>query len=148
MCIRDSFNAFHHFRPETARAILRDAVAAGQPIGIFEVPERRLHTILPMLLTPLFVWLATPFIRPFSWLRLLLTYVVPIVPLCCLWDGVVSQLRAYSDRDLLSFAAGLDDANYEWRAGQEPVGSIRVKITWLIGIPKSSLAEPSQPPTR
>ena len=129
-------NAFHHFRPPVARAILSDAVAAGQPIAIFEITERRLHTILPMLLMPLFVWLATPFLRPFSWLRLLLTYIVPVVPIYVLWDGLVSQLRAYRDRDLLAMAAGLGDGSYEWRAGWAPVPAMGAKMTWLIGLPR------------
>ena len=141
-------NAFHHFRPAIARQILRDAVAAGQPIAIFEIPERRLHTILPMLLTPLFVWLATPFLRPFSWLRLLFTYIVPIVPLYCLWDGVVSQLRAYRHEDLLAMTEGLDEGQYEWRAGWSPVPSMGAKVTWLIGLPKQMLTTDGTPPAR
>jgi hypothetical protein len=143
VAFRTIINAFHHFRPDTARAILRDAVAVGQPIAIFEIPERTVRTILPMFLTPLFVWLATPFIRPFSWLRLLFTYLIPIVPLCSLWDGVVSQLRAYRDVDLRKMTEGLGGGEYEWRAGWAPVPSIRGKVTWLIGLPKKMLAAES-----
>lgn len=136
---RTIFNAFHHFRPDTARAILADAVAAGRPIAIFEIPERAVHTILPMFLTPLIVWLVTPWIRPFSWLRLLFTYLIPIVPIYCLWDGVVSQLRAYRDRDLRDMAEGLGDGDYEWRAGWAPVPRMHGKVTWLIGLPRQML---------
>ncbi len=39
---RTLFTSFHHFRPETARQILVDAAAKGQPIGIFETPRVRL----------------------------------------------------------------------------------------------------------
>ncbi len=48
---RTIFNSFHHFRPEDARTILRDAVGANQPIGIFEIPERSLPIIASVLLT-------------------------------------------------------------------------------------------------
>ena len=59
--------------------------------------DRRPGMIVSMLLlTPLAVGLATPFIRPFRWSRLFWTYVIPLVPLTCWWDGVVSQLRAYT----------------------------------------------------
>ena len=34
------------------------------------------------------------------------TYLLPAVPLMCLWDGVVSQLRAYWPDELLELAAG------------------------------------------
>ena len=54
-----------------------------------------------MLLTPFAVWLMTPFMRPFRWSRLLLTYPLPLVPLTCLWDGIVSQLRAYTADELV-----------------------------------------------
>lgn len=140
--LRTIFNAFHHFRPAAARAILADAVAAGQPIGVFEVPERRLHTILSMFMTPLFVFLATPFIRPFSLLRLLFTYVLPVVPLYCFWDGLVSQLRAYTDDELLGLTEGLAEGSYRWRAGCARAGSLPVKVTWLIGTPVIDVPPP------
>src|SRR5580704_164594 len=59
--LRTIFNAFHRFPPRAARRVLEDAVKAGQPICIFEIPERRLLTIISLLLTPLFVAFATPF---------------------------------------------------------------------------------------
>ena len=87
---RTMFNAFHHFREADAVAVLRDAARSGHPIGVFEIPDRRLSTLLPlMFLTPLLVAIATPFIRPFRWRRLLWTYLVPLVPLTCWWDGTL-----------------------------------------------------------
>jgi hypothetical protein len=88
--IRTIFNAFHHFTPAAGRSVLESAYKEKVPIGIFEIPDRRLATIIPMLLTPLLVLLATPFISPFSWKRLFWTYLVPIVPLA--WHGTVSFL--------------------------------------------------------
>src|SRR5712692_5913361 len=61
---RTIFNSFHHFRPTDAMAVLRDATNAGVPIAVFEIPERALLVILLTVFTPLFVALATPFIRP------------------------------------------------------------------------------------
>ena len=42
------------------------------------------------------VLLVTPLIRPFTLSRILWTYLLPLVPLTCWWDGIVSQLRAYT----------------------------------------------------
>lgn len=96
---RTVFNAFHHFKPDNARAVLRSAVAARQSIGVFEIPERRLPIVIAtVLLTPILVLLATPFIRPFRWERLLFTYPVPLVPLTCVWDGFVSQFARLHTR--------------------------------------------------
>ena len=132
--MRTMFNAFHHFAPIQACAILECAVEAGQPIGIFEIPERSPSTIAPLLLTPLFVAVATPFIRPFMWRRLLWTYVFPLVPITCWWDGLVSQFRAYTVAEMLELTRGLEA--YNWRAGRVVIGGTVGQITYLLGIKK------------
>jgi hypothetical protein len=132
--LRTIFNGFHHFAPEDARAVLHAAAAARQPIAIFEISERTWRTLLSIgLLTPLFVWLATPFMRPFLWRRLLWTYLVPLVPATCWWDGIVSQLRAYSVDELQALAAG--SAPMRWEAGQVPVVNGQGRLTYLVGFP-------------
>jgi hypothetical protein len=136
--LRTIFNAFHHFSPRMARAVLADAVKAGQPICIFEFPERRLSTILSLLLTPLFVALATPFIRPFLWKRLLWTYLIPMVPLMCCWDGVVSQIRAYTIAELSELTQGFED--YEWSAGNASIQGQPGHLTFLLGASRSQNA--------
>ena len=130
--LRTIFNAFHHFDPHDAATVLQDAVAAGQPIAIFELPERTTRVILQTLLAPLMVLLATPFIKPFRWRRLLLTYVVPAVPLTCLWDGIVSQWRAYTPAELERLGAAAA-ADYDWTAGQVGVRSLPARVTYLVG---------------
>ncbi|NOT59081.1 MAG: class I SAM-dependent methyltransferase [Acidobacteria bacterium] len=113
---RTLFTSFHHFKPDEARAILRDAVASRSGIGIFEGTQRRPREVLGMLLTPLIVWLLTPFIRPFRWTRLLWTYLLPVVPLVVVFDGVVSVLRSYTVAELTVFTAELRAAvmNGKW----------------------------------
>jgi hypothetical protein len=133
--LRTIFNAFHHFSPRAARRVLEDAVKAGQSISIFEIPERRLLTIISLLLTPLFVAFATPFIRPFRWKRLLWTYLIPLVPFMCCWDGVISQLRAYTIAELSELTHGLED--YEWSAGNTPIHGQPGHLTYLLGATRS-----------
>jgi len=130
--LRTIFNGFHHFRPEDARAVLHAAAAARQPVAIFEVSERSMRS-LPVLLTPLFVWIATPFMRPFTWRRLFWTYVVPLVPFTCLWDGIVSQLRAYTVDELRAMTAGASPMH--WEIGQLPIAKGRGRLTYLVGCP-------------
>ena len=133
--LRTMFNAFHHFAPEHARAVLQCAVDARQPIAIFEIPERALATLIPLLFTPLFVACATPFIRPFQWRRLLWTYLVPLVPLTCWWDGLVSQCRAYTVAEMLELTRGMGD--YQWEAARVGIGATPGHLTYLLGFPKS-----------
>ena len=132
---RTIINAFHHFRPETARSILADAVDRGEPIGVFEVMDRRLSTILSTLLVPLFVVLMTPFARPFRIGRIFWTYLIPVMPLLIFWDGLVSALRTYSPAEMLEMVEAFDD--YDWEAGRVPAGEGPgpARITYLVGRP-------------
>ena len=137
---RTVFNAFHHFQPDDARAVLKSAVSARQPIGVFEIPERTIPIVIAtMLFVPILVLLTTPFMRPFRWERLLFTYLIPLVPLTCFWDGFVSQLRAYTPDELGDLASSLGDAGYDWTAGKVSVsGSGPPNLTYLIGRPARS----------
>lgn len=128
---RTLINGFHHFPPERAREILVDAVRSGQGIAVFEVVERRPSVMAGMLLAPLFVALVTPAIRPFRWSRLFWTYVLPLVPVFTLFDGVVSCLRVYEPDELREMTAGLTE--YHWDIGQEAVPGSPARVTYLIG---------------
>jgi hypothetical protein len=130
--LRTIFNGFHHLKPAEARAVLHAAAAARQPIAILEMSERSLRT-LPVILTPIFVWLVTPWIRPVGWRRLLWTYPLPLVPLTCLWDGIVSQLRAYTPAELRQMCHG--SRPMTWEVGKIPFAKGRGRLTYLIGFP-------------
>ena len=133
---RTLFTAFHHFRPETARAVLADAVTRQQPVGVFEYTERSLRRwALPLLCSPLLLWAVTPSLKPFRWGRLFWTYVLPVIPLAGIWDGAVSCLRTYSPEELLWLARSADPAGgFEWQAGK-----LRSRgapnVTYLVGKP-------------
>ncbi len=130
--VRTIFSAFHHFRPEQARRVLADAVAAGAPIAVFEATKRDARTVLLTLLTPLLVVLMTPRIRPFRWSRLVFTYLLPLIPLTVLVDGIVSCLRTYTPDELRALAASVS-SEYAWTAGT--AGSGPVPVTFLLGRP-------------
>jgi hypothetical protein len=132
--LRTMFDGFHHLPPDDARAVLADAHRSRQPIAIVEGTRRRLTAVIAMLLVPLMVLAVTPLIRPFSWARLLLTYLLPIVPLLVFWDGVVSCLRGYRPAELGALTAGLDD-RYEWEVGEyRRHGAV---VTYLLGSPQA-----------
>ena len=132
---RTLFTSFHHFKPAEARAILRDAVASRSGIGIFEGTQRQPIAMLGMLLTPLLVWLVTPWLRPFRWARLLWTYLLPVVPFVVLFDGLVSCWRTYTVAELTAFAAELSGSGYEWEVGEAQAKGLRAPVTYLIGYP-------------
>lgn len=135
---RTMFSAFHHFRPEQACAVLADAVRMRQGIGVFEGTQRRPLALLLMLLVPLAVLVTTPFIRPFRWSRLLWTYLIPIVPVVALFDGLVSCLRTYSIEELRDLTARLDTNDYHWDIGAVKSKMTAISITYLIGVPNDN----------
>jgi len=135
---RTMFAALHHFRPDAARAIIADAVAERRGIAAFEPLGRSAPALLSVVFAPLAVLVFTPFIRPFRWSRLLFTYVLPIVPLVVLFDGIVSCLRTYTAEELRELVAEIDAPGYHWEIGDEPIPRTPASLTYLIGYPKPS----------
>ena len=134
---RTLFTAFHHFRPDDARAILRDAVRRRQGIAIAEVTSRRLAALLAMLAIPVLVLLAAPFIRPWRWSRLAWTYLIPVAPFMIAFDAVVSCLRTYDPAELAALTTEVE-GDYLWEAGELSgrFGAV-LPVTYLIGVPPS-----------
>lgn len=140
--VRTVCNAFHHFAPKDASRVLASAARGGNSVVVLEIPERKLSVILSTFLAPLMVMLSTPWIRPFRWSRLFFTYLLPLVPLLCLWDGVVSQLRAYTAAEMLQIAEDSGVESYRWRAEKIAHPSLPLRLTYLVGHPEDlALAE-------
>jgi hypothetical protein len=129
--LRTMFNAFHHFDPPSAHRILAAAAAAGRPIAIVEFIERTPLTLMGVVFSPILVLALAPWFRPLRWQTLVLTYLVPVVPLIVFWDGLVSWIRVYSVRELEALAADVRVPGYHWTAGRWRAGPVRV--TYLLG---------------
>ena len=168
--VRTIFNALHHLPPQSVEAAMRDARRANEPFAAFEVVERHPLALLAFFFAMPFVpFFLMPFSRPLRPLNLLLTYVVPVVPLVAAVDGFLSCLRAYSLEELEGFCAGANreaaaeakaaalvaggdgalapgpppPPAYVWRVGVAPrdlFGLMPFRLVWLEGRPGSSLA--------
>lgn len=132
---RTMFSSFHHFPPAQALAILQNAVDAKQGIGIFEVTSRTASAVAMMFLWFLTPFLFTPSIRPFRWSRVFYTYVIPIIPLVLLFDGLVSCFRTYQPRELRELIKDLAGPEYRWEIGEQSGVFGALPITYLIGYP-------------
>jgi SAM-dependent methyltransferase len=132
---RTMFSSFHHFPPAQARAILQSAIDARQGIGIFEITSRTASAVGMMFLWFLTPFVFTPSIRPFRWSRLLYTYLLPIIPLVLLFDGLVSCLRSYQPLELRELINGLAASEYLWEVGEQS-GKAGLPVTYLIGYPR------------
>ena len=132
---RTIFSGFHHFDETTAQQVLQNAVNANEGIAIFDGGSKSIYFILTILVFhPLAFIFFTPFIKPFSWRRLLFTYLLPVVPLCSIWDGIVSVLRLYTPEHLLLLAKQTDSRHYTWQAGTV-TNNVGIRITYLVGYP-------------
>lgn len=136
--VRTQFLSLHHFAPDQAVQIIQNAVDARSAMVFFESQERNVPSVIAMLFSPINVLWMTPFIRPFSFGRLLFTYLIPLVPLFIMIDGILSALRTYTVpemEELVSRVKG--NQGYDWKIGKQKSGP--VYIPYLIGVPKSTV---------
>lgn len=129
--VRTMSGALHHFPPEAVRSLLSGVVARKAPLAFFDVAANPGIRKLPLILAPLAMavnmvalflgtLLLVPMLRPVRVSRLVLTYLLPVIPLLVAWDGTVSALRAYTPEELLAMARSVPGGEgYEWEAGQE-----------------------------
>ena len=133
---RTLFNALHHFNPRDAFEILNDASKKNEPIGVFEIVDRKLF--LPFLIFSPIGYLLSVFFGLksnglFS-LKFFLLYLIPIVPIMIIWDGIASCLRAYSKSQMQEFTNRMQLRDYTWIVGH--TFKFPNKINYIIGYPK------------
>jgi hypothetical protein len=135
--LRTMFLSFHHFKEKDAIKILQNAVNSGESIAIFEAQERSFVSILAMLFSPISVLFTTPFIRPFKLGRIIFTYLIPIVPLFVLWDGIVSSLRTYSVDEMIKLVNKVsNNDSFNWEIKRIKSGPS--VILYLLGVKKEN----------
>ena len=137
---RTIFSGIHHFDETTIKTFIRSAVEQGSGVAFFDYTKRSWFSIIvPALLVPGLVWGVTPFIRPFSWRRLLFTYIIPLVPLLVMVDGCISNWKAYSPAEFRTMVDDFSDTDYEWQIGEQRAIFGTCPVTYLIGWhPKAS----------
>ncbi|WP_316355599.1 hypothetical protein [Candidatus Neptunichlamydia sp. REUL1] len=135
--MRTLFTSFHHFKPKKAQKILQDSVNKQMPIGIFEITERKLGSLLTLFIAPITCLIFSLFIRPRKIGRFFWTYVIPIVPILYTWDGLISNLRTYSKNELIKMTSDIEtgESSYHWETG-ELISRFHIKVNYLIGCPK------------
>lgn len=133
--LRTQFLSFHHFKSKDAKQILQNAIDTNSSIAIFEGQERSFQSIMAMIFSPFSVLVTAPFIRPFHIGRIIFTYLIPIVPVLILWDGVVSSLRTYSVEEMNTLVSNLNNKeNFNWEIDRVKSGP--TKILYLLGTRK------------
>jgi hypothetical protein len=130
---RTIFSSFHHFEKSAAIKVLQNAADSNAPIGIFDAAERKWFYIFGVLLsTPLFTFTCSLFFKPFKWSRVFYTYIIPLIPLFALSDGIVSMLRIYNPKELIELTKNVKSNNYIWKSGTLK-NKLGTRVTYLIG---------------
>ncbi len=97
-------NGLHHFDENQIRKLI-NRIPPKASFLFIEPIGPRLGSLLKVgfstLILPFFL---VPFLDPFRWDRILITYVLPIGPLICFYDGVVSVFKSYSLKALKDIA--------------------------------------------
>ncbi len=134
--VRTIFSGFHHFDPGFAKDVLNDAIKSKSGICIFDGGNKSIWMILgAIFIHPILFFIFTPFFRPFRLSRIVFTYLIPLIPLCTMWDGVVSILRLYRPSELLVLTKETNDTSYVWRSGYVK-SRFGLSVSYLIGFPK------------
>lgn len=132
---RTIFSGFHHFDDRFAKAVLQNAVDNNAGIGIFDGADKNVFTILLItFIHPLAFFFLTPFFKPFRLSRILFTYLIPLIPLFTIWDGIVSITRLRSPEELLQLAESTGRNSYTWKAGKKK-NRLGFQVAYLVGYP-------------
>lgn len=94
--------SFHHFDDPLAKAILKDAVESSDGFGIFELQDRSLSSFVTTLFFGLSIMVSAPYYA-FKWrsfMTLVFTYLIPVLPFVLVFDGWVSMLRTRTPEEL------------------------------------------------
>jgi hypothetical protein len=130
------FNAFHHFDHQEQVYILEQFQKAQAPFLIVEILQPNLFEIVKIAVTTTIGQLFTaPFIAPFSWQRLLFTYILPVNLLTVTVDGVISVTKSKTAKAYRQLANAIPTTEYSIEATQ-----IRTRffttLTIIQGTPK------------
>ena len=107
------FNAFHHFTSEQQKQVINKMKEARASCIIAEVLEPTLIcflqvTLAGFILQPLSAWA----IKPFSILRLITTYLIPIQLITVAWDGWLSVLKSKTVKQYKELLSEFADNQY------------------------------------
>ena len=105
------FNAIHHFQDEEKLKIVQKIQISGSDAFIVEVLEPTIFCLLKIVFTTTIgCLLLTPFIHPFSFMRLFFTYILPVNILTITFDGIVSVLKSRTVKHYQKLFANTENA--------------------------------------
>ena len=107
------FNAFHHFSSAQQKQLIKKMKEARASCIIAEVLEPSLLSFIQVTLAALIVQPLTAWaIRPFSILRMITTYLIPIQLVTVAWDGWLSVFKSKTAKQYKELVCEFADHQY------------------------------------
>lgn len=108
------FNSFHHFNQEQRRWLLQQIVLKKRPVLVAEITQPTVVCFLVItLVTTVGQCLLAPFVKPFSWKRMLFTYLIPVNIVSVAWDGWMSVFKSLSAREFENLCHSVSSSQYK-----------------------------------
>jgi hypothetical protein len=145
--VRTVFSGFHHLPPEPAFGLLKNAFDQRQHIFIGETTKRTPAAMRKYAWATKHFFQITRRIEP-TLLQRVFTFVLPVLPAMLGWDNVVSCLRTYSHREVMSWVNQLRAPDYRWEVGELWNPAIDTVYPYIMGYPLSpsgSVKSPEAP---
>ncbi len=128
-----SVNGFHQLGKEEASRLLTKAATSGNPIAVVEGNNDSLWQVVGMtIFVPLTIILTAPLVKPIRLGRILITYLIPILPIMTMLDGCMALFKLYAPADLDELVRSIQVPNYQWKSGKIDNGR-GGKIIFLLG---------------
>ncbi|MGG9960754.1 hypothetical protein [Ferruginibacter sp. SUN106] len=106
-------NAFHHFSAVQQKELLQKMAANKAPVVVAEILEPGLLNIIKIIFTTIIIQLFTaPFVQPFSLLRLLFTYIIPVNLFTVTYDGIISVLKSKTAAEYKEIVKNISTQSY------------------------------------
>lgn len=142
--LRTMCASMHHMSEDVLERILADVVAKQDGFLALEITSRSVASmcILP-LGSPLLACIAFLYHgrgqKDLSswWQRFVLTFIIPVIPVMFLVDGLISCLRTYTKEEFLAIARKADpEGLYIWTAEERFLEGVYIPLTNYMGVPR------------
>lgn len=122
--MRMVLSAFHHFDNDMARDFLRDSQEKGVAVFIAEPFINSLKAFFPLFLYGFTSLVRNGIFSPKKrLLKFVFTFLIPLIPMCLLWDGLISMIRMYDEDEFQKIVDSMPqlEQSYEWQYLEVPV---------------------------
>jgi hypothetical protein len=130
------YNAFHHFTSVEQLQIIEKVIQSQSSIMIVEILTPSINSYLSVFLSgTILQWITAAFVKPFSFKRLVFTYIIPINIFTVVYDGLISVLRSKSVKQYKKLIGNISKKNYDLEV--IPITTWKAKIICIKIHPKN-----------